>query len=172
MNGRCAAIRPKNALRKAERVFDVFNAVSIHFQHVEAHVALRARAHLEIPRDLPVAAALVRPHRLGRGAERARQAGLHLAEDDRIPVPGDDVCLAEGRAVIAGEQFVPLLFQVLCGPFFAPLPESFFVNVLRWIAHNPYSRIAAQCAAVPYPLCPAKPYCGYSLSYSRMSASR
>lgn len=168
----CRRPGPKTPLRKAERVFDVFDAICIHFQHVEAHAALRARAHLKIPRDLPIAAALVRPHRLGRGAERVRKARLHLAEDDRLPVPGDDVRLAEGRAVIAGEQFVPLLFQVLCGPLFAPPPESFFVNVLRWIAHNPYSRIAAQCAAVPYPLWPANPYCGYCLSYSRMSASR
>lgn len=40
------------------------------------------------------------------------------------------------------------------------------------MAHGPYCRIASRCALVPYPLCTAKPYCGYSASSARIRRSR
>ena len=43
---------------------------------------------------------------------------------------------------------------------------NFVINVRLWIGVGPNSFSAAICAAVPYPLCFANPFSGYSLSYS------
>ena len=65
------------------------------------------------------------------GEVRLGKARLDLAEDDRLPVARDDVCLAEGGLVVGLQDAVAEALQVRGGE---PLPlpaESFFVNVLR-----------------------------------------
>lgn len=102
-----------------------------HFHYVEADIRLAARLHDEPAGDIGIAAALVRFHRLGGGAVRLGKARLDLAEDDRLPVARDDVCLAEGGLVVGLQDAVAEALQVRGGE---PLPlpaESFFVNVLR-----------------------------------------
>ena len=45
------------------------------------------------------------------------------------------------------------------------------MNVLLCIGHGPSLLIASICVLEPYPLLDAKPYSGYSLSYSYISLS-
>ncbi|GAA4991942.1 hypothetical protein GCM10023317_19450 [Actinopolymorpha pittospori] len=55
---------------------------------------------------------LVPGHRLERGAETQPGAGLHLTDDQRVTVTGDDVDLAYLAASVAREDDEPGLLQM------------------------------------------------------------
>jgi hypothetical protein len=60
----------------------------------------------------PEPALLDRPHRLHGVTEADRPAGLHLAEDERVPLTGDDVELAVPAAPVPVEDPQALVGEV------------------------------------------------------------
>ena len=101
------------------------------FRHVEPHAQLFARAHLHVPGDVDVTLALFRIDRLRGRAERLARARFDLAQHEGIPLPRDDVRLAERRFIVQFYDAQPRFFQVFCRPLFSAFAESFFTNVLR-----------------------------------------
>lgn len=65
-------------------------------------------------------------------------------------------------------MFIPpiIYFSFKSPSYLAGTYIKFFINVFLCSGQGPFSFIAVICAAVPYPLCFANPYSGYTSSYS------
>ena len=72
-----------------------------HFDHVEAHVDVPARAHQKIARDVDVPFPLMALHRLRGRAELRAFPRLYLAENHRVLIERDDIRLPVCGAVIS-----------------------------------------------------------------------
>ena len=72
-----------------------------HFDHVEAHIDVPARAHQKVARNVDVPFPLMALHRLRGRAELRAFPRLYLAENHRVLIERDDVCLPVRGAVIS-----------------------------------------------------------------------
>ena len=172
-----------------ERVPNPVNLISQYTHHIKTarHVlVVMSAVQIEL-RRIAYPLLLTMANRLRRHTIACCFPVFYLDKYQILSVHSDqvDLTLAESLppALLSGFRS-PVYF--LCIPF-TPVPSDhtvfpetcsvrflhpscfytkFLMKLLLWIGVGPYSFSAAMCAAVPYPLCLAKPYSGNKVSYS------
>ena len=80
---------------------NVIDPLVRHFDHIEAHIDVPARAHEKIARNVDVPFPLMALHRLRGSAELRASPRLYLAENHRVLIERDDIRLPVCGAVIS-----------------------------------------------------------------------
>ena len=152
--------------------------VDVHGEHIEAAGGVGGSPLGEVPLGRPNdLALLLEVHGELRRAEGIGAAGLDLDEEQRVPLPPDEIDFARRTGEVLGDNPHPAPLQEHARRRFAlaaqgtaaiahhrracrgglPANSRTPAKVKRWMGEGPCLAMAARWSGVPYPLCRANP---------------